>query len=120
MANLDYRLEDGRLIIRELPAGNVVRCDAFEAPVLKVLPLATGDGCLVLLDSSATKKPTFENLFKVGPDGSIDWRARLPDSHDAFVGMIDRGDHIEARTWNGLRVEIDLENGQTRNARFVK
>ena len=90
------------------------------AQVLQVITLPKGDGCLVLLDPSATKKPTFENLFKVGADGSIVWKAELPRSHDAFVETIDCGNHVEAQTCNGDRVEIELESGRTKNARFVK
>lgn len=120
MTSVDYSVENGQLIIRGLPAGCGVRRYAFEAPVLQILPLPAGGGCLVLLDPSGTKKPTFENLFKVGPDGSMHWKVHLPVSHDAFVSVIECGDRVEARTWNGQRVEIDLENGRTSNARFVK
>ena len=120
MKRFDYFLENELLTIREVSSGNIVQCNAFEAPVLQVLPLSRVEGCLVLLDPSAIKKPTFENLFKVSPDGLVDWTVSLPLSHDAFVSVIDRGDYVEARTWKGQSVEINLANGQTRNVRFVK
>lgn len=120
MTSFDYSIEQGQLLIREQPTGRVVRCDAFETTVLQILPLPKSEGCLVLLDPSKSKKTTFENLFRVGPDGSINWTVKLPHSHDAFVRVIDCGDHVEARTWNGQRVEIDLTNGQTTNVTFVK
>jgi hypothetical protein len=88
--------------------------------VLQVLSLPKSSSCLVLLDPSASKKPTFDNLFKVGSYGVIEWRAVLPQSHDAFVSVVDYDDHVEAQTWNGQRVEIDLASGRTKNARFVK
>jgi hypothetical protein len=120
MANNGYSIEDGQLIVREQSTDRVVRRQTFEVPVLQVLTLPGGDGCLVLLDFSATKKPTFENLFKVGTDGAIVWKAELPQSHDAFVSMSDCGDHVEANTWNGYRVEIDLESGRAKRTWFVK
>lgn len=120
MMNVDYSIEKGQLVIQELRTRRVVRRETFEAPVLQVLSLPKSSSCLVLLDPSASKKPTFENLFKVGSDGVIEWKAALPQLHDAFVSVVDCDDHVEARTWKGERVEIDLENGRTKSARFVK
>lgn len=88
--------------------------------MLQVLSLPKSSGCLVLLDPSASKKPTFENLFKVSSDGVIKWKAVLPQFHDAFISVVDCDNHVEAQTWNGQRVEIDLESGRTKNVRFVK
>jgi hypothetical protein len=120
MKGFEYSMDKGQLVIRELPSCRVIHRKAFEAPVLQVLPLSEIGGCLVLLDPSGTKQPTFENLFKVGPDGSVEWKAELPRSHDAFVSVNEFGDHVEARTWDGDRVEIDLERGRAKNVRFVK
>src|SRR5258708_2861275 len=108
MAKVDYSIENDRLVVRELSSGKIIWNDGFEAPVLQVVALPDLDGCLVLLDPSATDKPTFENLFRVGPDGSIRWKAQLPRSRDAFTSVIDHGGRIEAQTWTGLVVEIDL------------
>jgi len=119
MKMTDYNIENGQLVICELVSGEVIRC-GFEVPVLQMLPLSIGDGCLVLLDPDATEKPTFENLLKIQSDGSVQWRTPLPDSNDFFVRMEKCGEHIEANTWNGYRVEIDLNSGRTKNLRFVK
>jgi hypothetical protein len=120
VTNNRYSVEEGQLIVREQSTDRVVRRQTFEVPVLQVLTLPGGDGYLVLLDFSATKKPTFENLFKVGTDGAIVWKAELPRSPDAFVSMRHCGKHVEAQTWNGYRVEIDLESGRATNTWFVK
>src|SRR5437773_351190 len=120
MTNIDYGIENGQLVVREPTSGKVIWKGGFEAPVYQVVALPGLDGCLVLLDPSATKQPTFENLFKVGPDGSIRWKAQLPRSHDAFTRVIEYADRIEAQTWTGQIVEIDLATGQARNPRFVK
>ena len=63
----DYSVEKGQLIIRELSTGHVVQ-QVFEAPIIQLLPSSKDDGCLVLLDPSAMKKPTFENLFPSAND----------------------------------------------------
>jgi hypothetical protein len=120
MASIAYSIESGQLVVRELPSGKIVLSCAFEAPVFQIVPLLKLDGCLVLLDPGATKKPTFENLFMVGSDGTVRWRAQLPGSHDAFTYIFERGTCVEAQTWNGQLVEVDLSTGRTRNARFVK
>jgi hypothetical protein len=119
MKRTEYSIEQGQLVIRDALTGQVMRCD-FEVAVSKMLPLRKDNACLVLLDPAATKKPNFENLLKVRQDGAVEWKAELPDSHDAFVSMHDCGDHVEANTWNGYHVEIDLNSGRTRNVRFVK
>jgi len=118
MQETDYSIEQGQLVIRDLLTGRILRCD-FEAAVSKVLPVPEDD-CLVLLDPAATKRPTFENLFRVRKDGSVEWKAELPQSHDAYVSVRDCDGRIEANTWNGERVEIDLNSGRTKNRQFVK
>jgi hypothetical protein len=120
MNNINYSIENSQLVVREPTSGKTIWSGGFEAPILQIVALPNLDGCLVLLDPSTTKKPTFENLFKVGPDGKIHWKAQLPRSHDAFTRVIDLGDRMEAQTWTGQLVEIDLVTGKTRNQRFVK
>jgi hypothetical protein len=120
MANVNYEIESGQLVIRELPNAKIVCKTNFEVPVLQIISLPDREGCLVLLDWGATKKPTFENLLRVNPDGSIGWKAQLPDSHDAFTDVTQNGDRVDAHTWNGYLVDIDLKTGQTRNVRFAK
>jgi hypothetical protein len=78
-------------------------------------------GFLVLLDPDASKEPTFENLLLVRPNGRIKWKAQLPHSHDAFVSVkLTETGEIEAQTWQGLLVNVDLETGKTTNKEFVK
>jgi hypothetical protein len=87
-------------------------------PVLQ--EIETSKGSLILLDPDASKEPTFENL-SLRRNGLIKWKAQLPQSHDAFVSvrLTDSGE-IEAQTWQGLLVKIDLETGKTTNKEFVK
>src|SRR5690349_17757048 len=121
MMNHRYSFENGQLVISEALTGHLVHRETFEAPVREVLPLPNADACLVLLDPDAANTPfTFENLFKVGPDGRIEWKAQLPQSHNCFVSVTICGDYVKANTWSGHRVEIDLATGQTRKVTFVK
>jgi hypothetical protein len=53
--------------------------------------------------------------------GRIKWKAELPQSHDAFISVkLTETGEIEAQTWQGLLVKIDLETGKTTNKEFVK
>jgi hypothetical protein len=82
--------------------------------------IGTSQGSLILLDPAASKQPTFRNLF-LCRDGRIKWKAQLPRSHDAFVSVnVTRTGEIEARTWQGLLVKVDLETGKTTQKEFVK
>jgi hypothetical protein len=73
-----------------------------------------------LLDPDASKHSTFENLF-LRRHGRIKWKAQLPQSHDAFISVkLTETGEIEAQTWQGLLVKIDLETGKTTNKEFVK
>jgi hypothetical protein len=89
-----------------------------ELPVLQ--EIETSKGSLILLDPGASKEPTFENLF-LRRHGRIKWRAQLPQSHDAFVSVnLTESGEIEAQTWQGLLVKVDLETGKTTKKEFVK
>jgi hypothetical protein len=85
-----------------------------------LLSIETAKGSLILLDPAASKDPTFSNLLFV-EHGSIKWRAELPQSHDAFVEirLIDTRE-IEAKSWCGFIVQIDLETGRIVKKEFVK
>ena len=121
MNSSNYMVRNGMLCIQEPESQKILWEGSFEGlPVIQILPLVNEDGCLVLLDGAYAKKPTFENLLRIGTNGSVVWRAQLPQPHDSFTEIIAVGDRIEAQTWKGLRVEIDLATGRTKNPRFVK
>jgi hypothetical protein len=116
-----YTIESGKLIIRRGDDRLApIIADFKGIPVYKVLPFSSGDGCLVLLDPGFSKAPTFENLLCVKSSGHVEWRAQLPDSHDAFVDVLFVGEAIEGRTWNGYRVEIDPATGKSKKIGFTK
>ena len=118
--NNGYKIESGKLVIFDLATNDVKWSGDFEGSVFKILPIPEGDDCLVLLDPGISKKPTFENLLRVQPSGDITWRAKLSRSHDAYTDVLSTGEGVEARTWNGVRVLIDLADGSVREIGFSK
>jgi hypothetical protein len=82
--------------------------------------IETSEGTLILLDPGSSKQPTFENLF-LRHNGRVKWKAQLPQSHDAFVSVrLTESGEIEANTWQGFLVKVDLETGKTTKKDFVK
>ena len=80
--------------------------------VVNALPCSAGIHCIILLDMTASKKATFENLLCVGRNGHVVWKAELPKTKDAFVGFQRAADGLlHANTWNGYRVTLDPVTG---------
>jgi len=121
MKKLNYAIESGRLIVRDESSGLLLWSGDFDGcTVFKIVPLAGAEACLVLLDPGSSKQPTFENLLLVSPSGVVHWKARLPRTNDAFTDVVMRGVQIEARTWNGIRVQVDARTGHTKETGFTK
>lgn len=118
--NTKYCEEQGKLVIRDHTTNAIRWQGDFDAPVYKVLPLELEDGCLVLLDPGGSKKSAFENLFFVDSSGKTRWRAQLPDPHGAFTDILLGKDGIEASTWYGTRVRVDVATGRTSRIGFGK
>ncbi len=83
------------------------------------LPIDT-DRCLILLDRMASKQEVFENLFCVGRDGNVIWKAELSDQPDAFVEFEMTADGLRAWTWSSWMLKLDLDTGKTIDREFVK
>ena len=86
---------------------------------------ATHD-CIVLLDR---RKSIGSNLLRMGPDGSVLWRASYPlvglygvnRSHDAYVQIRDMsGSTLRANSYSGFLDTIDLATGRVISSEFVK
>jgi len=118
MTSVSYNIDQNQVVGRDASSGTILWSVRFEGPVLQIVALED-DECLALVSAVATK-PTYENLFKIGADGTIRWIVQLLSTHDPVADLIDLGDRVEARTWGGWRVEIDLNTGHLRNPRFVK
>src|SRR4051812_21330023 len=71
------------------------------------------DGKAVVFDWSANKQYRYENLVCFNDDGSVRWRAGLPENSgpDYFVGIaLDQG-HIRANTWSCYALWLDPSTG---------
>jgi len=62
----------------------------------------------------------FQNLVRVRPDGSIAWRAELPESDDKYVHAKLVEGRVFAYSYGGYDVEIDLETGRILRRVFSK
>jgi len=116
-----FSIHEGKLRVRDDGARTTLWEGLLDGVAArKLLPLPGQNRCIVLLDPAGSSKPTFENLLCIDGRGRTIWRAKLPRSHDAFVDVMRRGDAIEALTWNGLRVQVDEETGETSEISFTK
>ena len=109
-----YSIESGKLVVRSKDTQALMwESDFGGERVYKILPLEHEEGCIVLLDPGSSKQPTFENLLLVSLTGDVRWKAQLPRTNDAFADVLKTGQQIEARTWTGIRVRVDITTGQT-------
>ena len=119
--NPHFAIESGKLVVRDESSRAVLWRGDFDGyQVVKILPLANTETCLVLLDPGGSTRPTFENLFLVNQSGAVHWKAKLPRTNDAFADVFMRGDHIEACTWQGIRVDLNAATGETKQIGFAK
>ncbi len=119
---LECHVSDGDLVITNTVTGGVVwkgRPSGYR--VWKVLTVPGSDDCLVLLEYWAERQHGFQNLLRVRADGSIRWRAELPDpTDDAYVGLEWDGCNLVAGSWSGFRVVLGPATGHIVSAIFVK
>jgi len=116
-----YSIETDALTARDAASGELLwRNDFGGYRVSQLLTLAAENGCLVLLDPSSSQQPTFENLLRVTDQGEVAWTAALPQRHDTFVELTFTSAGVEANTWTGLRLRIDLTDGSSHEIRFTK
>jgi hypothetical protein len=76
--------------------------------------------CIILLDPDVTKRAVFKNLFRVDREGNPKWFAELPASPDAFMDMRLEEGCLEARSWSGYKVRLDLHSGRRLAQEFTK
>lgn len=94
--------------------------DYLGMKVIAALPIDDGCKHLILLEPMASGQQTFENLLCVKPDGSLIWKAQLPQIQDAFVSFQSSADGLFANTWGGYRVRLDAMTGMIIDWQFVK
>ena len=87
-----------------------------------VLPIPGEDNCIVLCEYVDDSPVQFHNLFRLTPHGDIVWSAELPGvmGSDAYVHVEITNNGLEANTWSGMRVRIDLRNGKVLESSYTK
>lgn len=87
-----------------------------------VLPIPGEAGCIVLRVLDKDYRNQLSNLFRLTTLGDIAWVARLPGmiGKDAYVDVKFTSDGLEANTWSGMWVLIDLSNGNILKSSFTK
>ena len=89
-------------------------------PVWRVLPIPGSDDGLVLLRYDRGPR-TFPNLLRLRPDGSVVWRAELPEQvGDTYVGMEWSNGSLTAGSWSGFEVVLDPDTGRLLAQKFTK
>lgn len=70
---------------------------------------------VVLYAWSATDDPRIENIACLELDGSVRWRALLPEGStpDCFTELERAGSGVLASTWSGRRMRLDPATGLT-------
>lgn len=117
-----YLLNEGRVSIVGTAGRPIWEGLPLGIHALSVRPQIAGDGALVLLDYMEMGPGPIRNLIRLQSDGQVAWQAELPDrSPDCYVSVDqDSRGSIYANTWEGWRVNIDIESGKIRRADFVK
>jgi hypothetical protein len=89
--------------------------------IFKALKLPDSGDEVVLFEYEAGSVAD-RNLLRVRTDGSVAWVAELPDppGADAYVGAWLRPTHIEAQSFSGWHVWIDIDTGHIERSEFTK
>jgi hypothetical protein len=108
-----YRDENGAPLWRGRPEERDIRWTA-------AVPYS--NAAIVLYEYYRSDHPYggFENLIRINPDGSIVWRAELPEGDDKYVHASMADGRLLAHSYDGYEVEIDLEDGKIISKVFSK
>jgi hypothetical protein len=88
--------------------------------VVAVVPADSNSTCIILLEPTASKQPTFQNLLRVDHGGNIVWKAELPGSHDVFADVQMKADGLYAHSMSGYLLKLDPSTGRILERTFVK
>jgi len=88
--------------------------------IFETLDLA--DCKVVLFDWSSNKEHRYENLVCINGDGSLRWRALLPQNtgSDCFVGITLDDGRFRANTMSCFAIWLDPLSGSTLKTQFTK
>jgi outer membrane protein assembly factor BamB len=118
-----YSLVDDQLVVKDIITDATVWQGKPEGyPVETIVPLVNSDDCIVLYHYMSGHKRFFQNLVRCRHDGTIVWRAELPDAAigDVYVSVGLRDGQLVANSWSCYLVVLDPETGQILSTRFTK
>jgi len=122
--NPAYRTERGEIVVTDRGTGRLVwRGKPDGQPVSILMPLPDSEDCIALLDPDAGPiHDAFRNLVRCRPDGTVVWRADLPDwgMADGYVEMTWVDDGLAAHSWSGYWARINPETGAIMSVTFTK
>jgi hypothetical protein len=77
---------------------------------------------VVLFDWTSNKEHRFENLVCFNGDGSLRWKAALPQNsgHDWFVGIALDNGQLRANSMSSFALWLDLQTGSALKTVFTK
>lgn len=119
---MNFRVESDDLVIEDAEGNVRWQGKPERRPVDWATAIRSSDDGVALYHYYRPDHPYggFENLVRVRPDGSIVWRAELPESDDKYVNAILREGRLFSRSYGGYEVEISLDNGKIVSKRFTK
>jgi len=89
--------------------------------IVQVLAVPSSTEQIVRCEGVPLRARNIATLFRCRADGSLVWTAEMPAGGDATYVAVEfvRGE-LEANTWDGRRVSLDLNSGRIRATKFVK
>lgn len=113
----NYSVVDHELLVENATTGELNwKGQPGKLPVTLAFLLPGSDDCIVLLKYAAGSR----NLVRCRPDGSIVWRAEVPDKEDVYAKTEWTDQGLMAISWYGYRVQLDVETGCILSTKFVK
>lgn len=119
---MNYRVVKDDLVIEDGEGKIHWRGKPEQRPVEWATPIRSSDDGLALYHYYRLDHPygAFQNLVRVRPDGSIVWRAELPEGDDKYVSANLREGRLFSYSYGGYEVEINVDNGRIITKQFSK
>ena len=120
----EYVKIDSQVQVIETDTGRIVwRGMPLDTPVAEVVQIPNSDDGIALLEYfRQDPNRSFANLIRLRPDGSIAWKAQLPDTSgpDAYTSFSLDPSGLHAFSWSGFYVTLDLETGAITSREWTK
>jgi hypothetical protein len=119
---LNFRVAGDELVIEDAEGKVHWHGKPEQRPVEWATAIRSSDDGLALYHYYRPDHPygAFQNLVRVRPDGSIVWRAELPESDDKYVNADLREGRLFSYSYGGYHVEINVDNGRIISKQFSK